>query len=90
MNASYPYLSCVSPNNEFATHDFYPALIDSLWGMIPVWFCPDCLYIVNADGTVREQTTIANDEQGEYLVFAECLEHRLPKKQQRKGKYCNG
>lgn len=79
MDASYLYPSCVSPNGEFTTHDFHRALIDSMWDMIPVWFCPDCLYIINADGTVREQTTIANDEQGEYLIFAECLEHLLPK-----------
>ncbi len=80
MDALYPYPPCTSPHTgEFSKHDFHRALVVSMWHTIKVWFCPYCLYVVNEDGTIRQQTSLVNDEVGEYLVFPSSLEHLLPK-----------
>lgn len=77
-----PCPSCISQNGEFTGHDFHRALVVSVWGAVKVWFCPYCLYVMNEDGTVREQTPLANEQEGEYLVFPAHLEYLMPKEKQ--------
>lgn len=78
VHPTYPYPSCVSRNNVFTFHDFHPAQVVSAWCALPVWFCPHCFLIVNHDGTMRVQETLAGENTGEYLQFSESLVNLLP------------